>query len=98
MTDYTMKNPVLFIGLNVLLVVGLSVIQVVAANSISTTGIQLGKVEQQIADLKKQNAILREQVLGLSSLNTIASRASEMGFEEAKSPLVITAPLPLARR
>ena len=93
-----MKKPVLFIAFNVALVVGLSIVQVMAANNISTTGIQLGKIEGEIANLKKQNAIIHEQVLTFSSLTTIASRASELGFQDAKSPIVITEPLPLARR
>lgn len=93
-----MKKPVLFIILNLVVIIGLSIAQVVAANSISTTGIELGKIQDQITQLEKENEVLKEQVLTLSSLTTIASRASDMGFEEGKSTLVISQPLPLARR
>ena len=93
-----MNRPAIFIAINIAIIVGLSVVQVVVANSISTTGIELSKIQQDIASLKKQNAILHENVLTASSFTQIASRASEMGFEEGKSTLVISEPLPLARR
>ncbi|HVZ58182.1 MAG TPA: hypothetical protein VG935_00300 [Patescibacteria group bacterium] len=93
-----MKKPFVFIGINIAIIVGLSIVQVIAANSISTTGIQLSRIEDQIASVKKENTIIREQVLTLSALTTIASEASEMGFVQSKSPLVVTQPLPLARQ
>lgn len=93
-----MKRPAIFIAFNIIIIIALSIVQVVAANSISTTGIELGKIQDQISDLTKQNEVLHEQVLTLSSLTSISSRAAEMGFVESKSTLVISQPLPLARR
>ncbi len=93
-----MKRPALFIALNLLVIVALSIVQVVAANSISTTGIELSKIQEEITGLQKQNEVLHEQVLSLSSLTSIASRAADMGFQESKATLVIAQPLPLARR
>lgn len=93
-----MKKPAFFIIFNIAIIVGLSIVQVVVANGISTAGIELSKVQSQISELRKQNELLHEQVLTASSLTTIASRASEMGFEEGKTTLVISQPLPLARR
>ncbi|MBI5044883.1 MAG: hypothetical protein HZC02_03085 [Candidatus Levybacteria bacterium] len=93
-----MKKPVIFIIINIMIIMGLSIVQVVVANSISTSGIELNKLQQQISELKRSNAMLHEQVLIASSFTTIASKASSMGFEEGKSPLVISSPLPIARR
>lgn len=93
-----MKKPVLFIGLNVFIIATLSFVQVVVANSISTTGIELGKVQQQIDDLKKKNAVLHEQVLLSSSLTHIASEAASMGLSQSTSKVVLSMPLPLALR
>lgn len=93
-----MKKPAVFIALNVAIITGLSIVQVVVANSISTTGIELSNIQHEISELRKDNAILHEQMLTASSLTNIASRASELGFEESKTTLVISAPLPLARR
>lgn len=93
-----MKKPVIFIGLNIIIIITFSLIQVVAANSISTTGIELNKIQQQIAELKKDNAALHEQVLSQSSFNYIASKAASMGFDESVSTVVISSPLPIAVR
>lgn len=93
-----MRKPAIFIVINVAIIIGLSIVQVVVANSISTTGIELSNIQHEIATLKKENANLHVQVLTASSLTQIASRASEMGFEESKKTLVISEPLPLARR
>lgn len=93
-----MKRPAIFIGLNIAIIIGLSVVQVVVATSIATKGIELSTIQQQIAELKKQNALLYEQVLTAEAFTTIASRASEMGFEESSNNLVFSSPVPLARR
>lgn len=93
-----MKKSVIFISLNIVIIIAFSLIQVVAANSISTTGIELNKIQQQIADLKKYNAELHEQVLAQSSLTYIASKAASMGFDQSVSTVVISSPLPIAAR
>lgn len=93
-----MKKSIIFIGLNIVIIVVFSLIQVVAANSISTTGIELNKIQEEIADLKKNNAALSEQVLDQSSLTFIASKAASMGFGPSVSTLTISSPLPIAAR
>ncbi len=93
-----MKKPLLVVMLNGFIILCLSLVQVVVANSISTTGIELGKIENEIAAYKKKNAVLHEQVLISSSLTNIASEASRLGFEESKSQLVVESPLPIAKR
>lgn len=93
-----MKKPLLVVILNGFIILALSLVQVVVANSISTTGIELGKIESEIAAYKKKNAVLHEQVLISSSLTNIASEASRLGFEESKSQLVVESPLPIAKR
>ncbi len=93
-----MKRPLYFIIFNIVIIIALSLVQVVIANSISTTGIELAKLQSEISELKKKNALLYEQILISSSLTQIASAASTMGFEETTSQLVISSPLPIARR
>lgn len=93
-----MKRPLVLIGFNVIVILFLSFVQVVVANSISTTGIELEKMQKEIAVLKKKNALLHEDVLVASSLTQISSKAAELGFTEEKSPFVLSSPLPLARR
>jgi cell division protein FtsL len=93
-----MKKPILFIILNGFVILTLSLVQVVVANSISTTGIEIGKIDKELATYKKKNAVLHEQVLIASSLTHVASVAATMGFNEAKTQLVVETPLPLAVR
>ena len=93
-----MKKPLVFIGLNIAIILALFLVQVIISHSISTTGIELGKLQNEISSLKKKNAMLHEQVLTSSSLTTIASRAATLGFKDASSPIVLSDETPLARR
>lgn len=77
---------------------GLAIGQVVVANSLSTTGIELAKLQTEIKDYKKQNAILKEKVLSAGSLTKIASTAGELGFVSSTKTIDISSPLPLAKR
>lgn len=92
-----MKQPIILIAANIIFILMLTLIQVIVANSLSTTGIELGEVQEKISAYKKKNAILHEQVLTASSLSSIASQASEMGFQEIKTSVVV-ADQPLASR
>lgn len=92
-----MKQPVFIIAAILLIIVVLSVLQVVVSNGLSTTGIEVAKVQKEIDIVKKQNAVLKEEVLKQSSLVYIASEAATMGFIESKSMISVFAPLPLAR-
>lgn len=76
-------------------VIGLSFMQVVVANSISTRGIDVEKMQIEITQLKKQNAYLREQILTTSSLTNISSVSSAMGFVETNRHVYLVSP-PLA--
>lgn len=76
------------------MVISLSIVQVVVSNNLSTTGVELAKIEEQIATYRKQNTVLQEKLLMASSLTIIASKAAEMGFVEEKSRIFLqTSPL-----
>lgn len=91
------RSVYIFISL-VGVIVTLSIVHVVVSNMLSTTGIDLEKLQTDLTHFKKENTILEEQVLEASSLEHIASAAATMGFVDDKSPVVIDAPLPLAKR
>lgn len=80
-----MKKPILFIILIITIIISLSVVQVTVSNNLSTTGVELAKIEEKIIAYKKKNALLRQKLLAASSLDTIASKAAEMGFVEEKA-------------
>jgi cell division protein FtsL len=91
------KSLYLFSAL-VLVILTLTIVHVVVSNMLSTTGIELDTLQTDLTHYKKENVILQEQVLDQSSLSHIASAAAGMGFISEKSPVVIQAPLPLAKR
>lgn len=80
-----MKKPILFIVLIITIIVSLSIVQVTVSNNLSTTGVELAKIEEKITQYKKENALLQEKLLIASSLDTIASKAAGMGFVEEKA-------------
>jgi cell division protein FtsL len=91
-----MKQLKLYIGITMLSIIVLTVARVVVTNTISTDGIDLAKIQARIAEYKKENTLLHEQILSLTSLNHIASEAGELGFVTSKKEMVLTAPPPLA--
>jgi hypothetical protein len=60
------------------------------SNRLSTSGIVLGKIEEEIRFYKTENSSLAEEFFLVSSLNNIESRAATLGFVKEKSPLVLT--------
>jgi cell division protein FtsL len=93
-----MKRPILFISFLILLVIGMSVVHVSVANSLSTTGITLSKIQEDLATYKKENTLIKEQILEASALMTVSDEAKKAGYTPIKSEVSISSPLPLARR
>lgn len=91
-----MKKPKLFISFIICIIIFLSIIQVIVSNSLSTTGILMSRIENEIKLKKAENAVLREKVLTASSLTNVASQAGGFGFVEEKTTVFLTSPLPLA--
>lgn len=91
-----MKKSLFFINFIIFIIITLSVIQVVVSNSLSTKGVLLSQLEDEIRIYKKENSLIREKVLVMSSFTNIASKAGELGFVEDKSQIVLTPTLLLA--
>lgn len=91
-----MKKPALLLLFFVSIIVVLGVVRVAILNSISTTGIELVNIQNQLVVYKKQNVLLKEHYLDVSSLAAIDKKAKNLGFVEAKSHIYLSAPLPLA--
>jgi len=53
-------------------------------------------LQNRIEAYKKTNAMLSEKYLEDSSLTTIAAKAKEKGFIDAKDQVYLSTPLPLA--
>lgn len=92
----SMKKPKIFISCVILVVVILSITQVIVSNSLSTTGFELGKIQDEMKRYQTENALLSERLLTESSLTHISSTAAQLGFVEAKNQVYLGTPLPLA--
>lgn len=93
-----MKIYELLIKSLILLVLFLGVLRVVVSNSISTSGVKLGKINEEITFYKLENDNLSEKVFSMSSLSQIASEAAKLGFVDNKENFVLTNSLPIAAR
>ncbi len=91
-----MKRSILFIGFVTLIIVSLSVVQISLSNNLSTKGIVLGQLEEQIKYYKHENSILEEQMLTLTSYSHIASAAAELGFIHEKKITYLNNTMPVA--
>lgn len=89
-------KPALIIASLVFVILVLSVVRISVANRIATSGIELQSIETQVVSLRKENLILQEKLLTVSSFTQIASRAGELGFVPSKANLVISTGIPVA--
>ena len=84
----------LFIGIIILL----SIVQGGVSNKLSTKGVLVGKIEEQINKYKTENATLSEKLLSYSSFTNVQKKASMLGFSKEKRQIVISSSVPLAVR
>ena len=91
-----MKKPALIIGVLVILVVVLSVVRIFISNRVATSGVVLGKVQQELDDYKLENASLSEKLYTISSLTNISVQASNLGYTDKKTDFVLSTKLPVA--
>ena len=93
-----MKKPTFIIIFIVFLIIALSISRVIVSNNLSTAGLALLKLENQLNSYKIENTKAREKLLSLTSLSYISSEASKLGFVENKTSFILAKPLPLAVR
>lgn len=74
----------------------LAVVQITASNFLATDGIDLASIKNQIAALKKENLILKQQIYTLSSLTEVASKAAILGFVPENNIVFLNKPQSLA--
>lgn len=93
-----MKKPQFFLSILVCIIIIVSIMQVVVSNSIATAGVELSKIEIELARYKSENVVLREKLLMSLSLFHISSRAADLGFVPSRSQVYVTTQLPLAAK
>lgn len=91
-----MNKPVILIIIAFFIIMVLSLVKTVISNRLSTAGIALSGIENEINIYSTENMLLREKLLRISSLDYIASKAATLGFVKESSSLVLNKSLPLA--
>jgi len=92
------KKPfivIIFLGVTVII---LLVVRIALVNNISTKGITLVNIQNQIASYKDSNELLEVQYLQAASYTNIAAKAKKLGYVPVTSQIDLSAPLPLALR
>lgn len=67
-------------------------------NKVTTDSIYAPKIQGKISSYEESNMVLKTEILKYSSINMIASRASDLGFVEPKQYISFYAPLTVAVR
>lgn len=93
-----MKKPLfIIIGLSCV-VIALAVVRITLVNSISTTGVALVDLQNQVDEYKKENKLLQERYLQAASYTNVSKKAEAQGFSQTETALNLSTPLPLAKR
>ena len=92
-----MKKPILLLSILILTIFSLFGARAIVSNGISTSGVELGKLQETTGKYKTQNVILREKIFALSSLSYIFEKAAKLGFVENKSNFAVSAARPIAK-
>lgn len=93
-----MKKYTLILKFLIAIMFVLAVGRVVVSNLISTSGVEFGVLNEEIAAIKTQNDSLREELFSKKSLENIASEAAKIGFTDNRESFVLTSPPPVALR
>lgn len=93
-----MNKQVSILSFLIVTIVVLFGARMVVSNSIITSGVELGKAQEEMEHLKTENIALKEKIFSLSSLTHISSEAARLGFEESKSNFAVGKAQPIARR
>jgi cell division protein FtsL len=93
-----MNRPTYIIIFIAIVIVGLSLAQIGVANQISTTGSELAALQNKVANLKRENTVLQEEILMAASLTNISNKADKLGFAATKSEVYLNSSVSLAMR
>ncbi|MEK7160265.1 MAG: hypothetical protein AAB702_02185 [Patescibacteria group bacterium] len=91
-----MKKPVLIIATLVFVILTLSVVRIFISNNISTSGVVLGKVGEELDKYKLENSITAEKLYTMASLTSVSQKAYTLGFVDSKSDFVLNQKVPVA--
>ena len=92
-----MRNrKIIFLVFGLVLVLALA--KIFFSNILSTAGLKLGGLEEQISYFERENNLLEEKTVRLSSLSRISKEAADFGFEKPSLVVNLTSEIPVAQR
>jgi cell division protein FtsL len=91
-----MKKPALLIIFLVLTIMILSLVRTFISNNVATSGVELGKIQNQVQKYKLENTILAVKLFDMTSLTNLAKKAYDEGYTEEQTNLVLSEKLPVA--
>ncbi|OGH38842.1 MAG: hypothetical protein A2905_03040 [Candidatus Levybacteria bacterium RIFCSPLOWO2_01_FULL_36_10] len=91
-----MKRPILLLTILFIIAMVFEVVNVYLLNKVTTDSIYVIKIKQEISSYKQKNIVLKTEILESTSMNMIASRASDLGFVESKEVISLYSPLTVA--
>ncbi|HRN96521.1 MAG TPA: hypothetical protein PLD54_03695 [Candidatus Levybacteria bacterium] len=86
------------IVLLVLSAITLEGVNIFLNNRMATDSIQASQLKKELAVVVQENNVIKAKVYELSSYESVASRAAELGFKEASSTISLDAPVQVARQ
>jgi len=93
-----MKKPALILIVLFLTIGVLFAVRSAVSSRITTSGLELGEIQDKTKTYKTQNAILKEKIFNLASLTNVSETASKVGFVESKESFAVSGQRPIALR
>lgn len=75
-----------FLGI---LAFGLQIVSINLSDKLAYDGLTVRKIQSNIDKIEEENQVLNVKVLGLTSFETISSKAGELGFVPAKDYITL---------
>ncbi|MBI2442572.1 MAG: hypothetical protein HYV40_01530 [Candidatus Levybacteria bacterium] len=85
----------LFTGLLSIIIV-LTITRAVVSNTLSTSGIDLNRLDDEIHTYKRETALMEEKLLHAAAYTTLQEEAKKRGYEQATSQIILSSPIPMA--
>lgn len=91
-----MKKLIITLSSFAVIIVVLTITRAVVSNTLSTSGADLSRLNEEIDAYKRETAILEEKTLQASSYTTLQEEAGKRGYEPMTGQIVFSSQLPLA--
>ncbi len=84
-----MKKIYLIASILILVILGVEVLYLAQSNNLATESVRAEELMEKITALEEKNQILESEVLSYSSLQVVASRAADLGFEKPEEFIML---------